>query len=219
MKAALALFVLSFALIGASLPMDAFRLAPDGSYPMFGAPEGNSEAYDLARKRALTAKFSLQDYGITLLVCAMTLAAFKWRPFKAPHSRLGFLILAVAAPLLSVGALVFDLIQGQARWEFPPWADSLGIPLMGIPVLFVAGLIWAFAHIILLAGVLRRTDASLTLAAIRRGHPWLLVVCVLTAILMLVAAAEGAYWYVTPGALWLYFYASIAAARQQQHGA
>ena len=53
MKAALALAALSLALIGVSLPMDAFHQAPDGSYPMFGVQEGASEAYSLARDQAL----------------------------------------------------------------------------------------------------------------------------------------------------------------------
>lgn len=215
MKISLALFVVSLALIGDSLSMEPFHLAADGSYPMFNVSEGDSQAYFLAREQALTGKFALQDYGVTLVVCSLVLAAFKWRPFKAPHSLRGFLAIAVAAPVLTVGALAFDLIQGQARWEFPSWADSLGIPLMGIPVLLVAGLVWAFSYFILLAGVPRRTDVYLSLMAIRRSHLWLLFVFVLTALLVIGMAAQGAWWYVIPGAIWLYFYASIAAVRHK----
>lgn len=217
MKAVLALLVLSLALIGISLPMAPFNLAADGSYPMFGVPEGNSEAYSLAREQALTAKFNLQDYGITLLFFALAFAAFNWRAFKAPQSSLGFLGIAIFAPALSVGALIFDLVQGQARREFPPWADSLGIPLMGVPVLLFAGLIWALAHFVLLAGVPRQHGAPISLSAIQRGHGWLVVMCALTALLTFCAGAAGAHWYAIPGALWFYFYASIAAVRNERH--
>lgn len=217
MKAALALFVLSLALIGVSASMESFRLAPDASYPMFSVPEGNSQAYSRSREEALTGKFSLQDYGITLLFCSLALAAFKWRPFTAPKSSLGFLAVAVAAPLLTAGALVFDLVQGQARWEFPPWSDSLGVPLVGTPLLLIAGLAWALGHFTLLAGVPRRVGVPLSFLAIRRGHPWLLVVSALTAILVIGMAAEGAYWYLVPGAVWLYFYVSIAALRHHRN--
>lgn len=217
MKAALALLVLSFALIGVSVPMAPFQLESDGSLAMLSVPEGDSEAYFIARDQAVTAKFKLQDYGVTLMACALALAAICWRPFKAPSSRLGFVMLAAAAPFLTVVGYVFDLAQAQARREFPPWGDSLGIPLMGVPVMFVAGLAWAFAHFLLLAGVPQRAGVVLSLSAIRRGHPWLLIVSALTAILIAVMVAGGAYSYAIPGSIWLYYYAAIAAVRQGQN--
>ena len=85
---------------------------------------------------------------------------------------------------------------------------------MGVPVLLIAALVWAFAHFILLAGVSRRPGVPISLIAIRRSHPWLLIISVLTALLVLAMGAEGAYWYAIPGAVWLYFYASISAVRR-----
>lgn len=210
-----ALFVVSLALIGASLSMEPFHLAADGSYPMFSVPEGDSQAYFIAREQALTGKFALQDYGVTMLVFSLVLAAFNWQPFKAPRSLPSFLGVAVAAPFVTVGAFAFDLIQGQGRWEFPPWADSLGIPLMGIPILLVAGLVWAFSHFVLLAGVPRRAGVYFSLVVIRRSHLWLRVIFTLTALLVVGASAQGRWWYVVAGAFWLYFYASIAAVRHE----
>ena len=218
MKAVLALLVLSLVLIGASVPMAPFKLGEDGSLPMGSVPYGDSKAYFIARDQAVTPKFKLQDYGVTLLACALLLAAFRGRRFKAPPSRLGFVILAVAAPFLTVSGYIFDFMQAQARWEFPPWADSPGIPLMGAPVMLFAGLLWAFAHFLLLAGVPQRAELALSLAAMRQSHPWLLIVSTLTTILIAVTAAEGAYWYAIPGAIWLYYYAAIAAVRQRKHG-
>lgn len=217
MKAALALFVLSLALIVSSVPMVPFQLGAEGSLPMLSVPDGNSEAYFIARDQAVSAKFKLQDYGVALMAFALALAAFRWRPFKAPSSRLGFVSLAAAAPFLTVAGFVFDLIQAQARWEFPPWGDSLGIPLMGVPVMFLAGLVWAFAHFILLAGAPQRAGVALSFSAVRRAHPWLLIVSALTAVLIAVMAAQGAYSYAIPGSIWLYYYAAIAAVRQGQN--
>jgi len=217
MKAALALLILSLALIGTSVSMAPFQLGADGGLPMLRVPDGNSEAYFMAWDQAVTAKFKLQDYGVTLMAFALAIAAFCWRPFKAPPSRLGFVILAVAAPFLTVAGYIFDLIQAQARLEFPPWADSLGIPLMGVPVLFLGGLVWAFAHFMLLAGVPQRVDVVLSVSAVRRGNPWLLIVSAITAVLVVAMAAEGAYFYCIPGFLWLYYYAAIAAVRQKRN--
>ncbi|WIV99233.1 hypothetical protein [Kinneretia aquatilis] len=213
MRAVLAFVGLSLAMIVAALFMKPFRVAPDASYPMFGVPDGDSRAYARAREESLTAKFSLQDYGVTLLLSTLMFAAFKRRPFTAPKTSLGFVALAVAAPLLTACALVFDLVQAQARWEFPPWGDSLGPALLGAPMLLMAGLAWAFGHFIWLAGVPRRAGVSLSFLAIRRSHPWLLGVVAVTALFVVGAIAEGAYWYALPGAVWLYFFASIAALR------
>lgn len=65
MNAAIALFILSFVLIGTSLSLTPFRAAPSGDCPLFGAQDGDSLAYARARERALTSKFGLQDYGHT----------------------------------------------------------------------------------------------------------------------------------------------------------
>ena len=81
------------------------------------------EAYHAARAQALTPKYRLQDYGGTLLTLGVSVAVLSWRPLKAPASSLGFIAVALPAPSASVGALVFDLVQGQSRWAFPPWAD------------------------------------------------------------------------------------------------
>jgi hypothetical protein len=214
MKTALSLIVLSLALLGFSISLEPFAHNPDGSYPFHSVAEGDSPAYYAARSQALTPKYRLQDYGATILVLGIVAALLSWRPVKAPRSRLGFIGLAVIAPTLTATGFVFDLVQGQWRWEFPPWADSLGIPLMGVPVMLVLGLVWAFAHFILLAGVPRRAGVPISYAAVRHGHPWILVVCSLTALLIIGMAVDGAYWYAAPGALWLYYYASISAVRQ-----
>lgn len=216
MKAAVALVVLSLALIGASVLEAPFRLDADGSLPMLNVAAGDSAAYFSARDQAVTAKFKLQDYGVTLLACALLFAVVSKRPLRAPSSRLGFVILAGFAPLLTVVGYTFDLVQAQHRWEFPPWGDSLGIPLMGVPVMFVAGLVWALAHFVLLAGVPQRAGVALSFSAVRRGHLWLLIVSTLTVILIAIMAAGGAYCYAIPGLIWLYFYAAIAAVRQER---
>ncbi len=214
MRFAFALIVIASVLLGLSMFQEPFRTNVDGSLPFHSVPQGDSEAYHAARAQALTPKYRLQDYGGTLLTLGVSVAVLSWRPLKAPASSLGFIAVALLAPSASVGALVFDLVQGQSRWAFPPWADSLGIPLMGIPILLVVGIVWSGAHLILLAGVPRRQGVHVSYRAVRRGHPWLLLVCTLTALLVVALGTDGAYWFAIPGLLWLYFYASIAAVRQ-----
>jgi hypothetical protein len=214
MKSALSLIVLSLALLGFSISLEPFTTSPDGTYPFHGVAQGDSQAYHAARGQALTPKYRLQDYGATVLVLGLVVAILRWRPLNAPGSKLGFISLAVIAPTLTAVGFVFDLVQGQSRWEFPPWADSLGIPLMGVPVMLLLGLAWAFAHFIFLAGVPRRAGVPISYIAVRQGNPWLHVICCLTALLILGMIFDGAYWYAVPGMLWLYFYASISAVRR-----
>lgn len=214
MKAALSLIVLSLVLLGFSISMDPFTTGIDGTYPFHSVVQGDSQAYFEARTKALTPKYRLQDYGATMLLLGLFVAILSWRPITAPRSKMGFIGMAIVAPTLTAGALVFDLVQGQARWEFPPWADSLGIPFMGVPILMIVGLVWSFAHFILLAGVPRRAQVAISYSAVRQGNAWLLVVSTLTALLIVGMVFEGAYWYAVPGMVWLYFYASIAAVRR-----
>lgn len=212
-QTALALIIFALTLIGISLPMAPFHSAPGGEYLLFEAFEGNFEAYALAREQALTLKFKLQDYGITLLLFAVALASFRWHTFKAPRSRFGFVALAFSASVLTSCALVFDLLQRHMRWEYPPWADSLGIPLMAVPALLTVGMVWAFGHLILLKGITLRLKIPLSLNAIRQDDPWLLTISTLTVLLLFGFTLAGAYWYAAPSTIWLYFYASIAAVR------
>lgn len=214
MKSALALIALSLLLLGLSMSMEPFTKGEDGSYPFHSVAQGDSQAYHEARRQALTPKYRLQDYGGTIMAFALVVALLSWRPLKAPATRLGFVVIALMAPTLTGVGFVFDLMQGQSRWEFPPWADSLGIPLMGVPVLLFVGVAWALAHFMFLAGVPRRSGVIISYRAVRRGNLWLLVVSVVTALLVIGTSIEGAYWYAVPGLLWLYFYASISAARQ-----
>ena len=214
MKAALSLIVLSLALFGFSMSMEPFITNPDGTYPFHYVPQGDSQAYFAARTEALTPKYKLQDYGATILVLGLVTAMLSWRPITAPASRLGFIGIAIIAPTLTAIGFVFDLVQGHARWEFPHWADSLGIPLVGVPALLILGLVWSFSHFILLAGVPLRAGVPISYIAVRQGNLWLLALCGLTALLIIAMVLDGAYWYTIPSMLWLYFYASISAVRR-----
>ena len=126
-------------------------------------------------------------------------------------------MLAIALPFLTVGAYVFDLLQAAYRGEFPHWADSLGIPLMGAPIQCVVLLVWSLAHL----GFLRAAyspSTSLGRAVSLKANWWLLWISAVTGLLVFASAATGQYWYAIPGALWLYLYLSIAAVRRAANG-
>lgn len=218
MKAAIALLVLGVALLSYAMTMPQYKDAEafESRYAELG-PSDSSKFLEL-RREMLTPKFKLEDYGVTALLAGIAFAiARRIKAHAAPKSHLAFAILAIAAPLVSGAALTFDLFQGFDRGEFPHWADSLGIPLMGVPVLIVVGLFWSFAHLLFLRGSALSIKLLRT-AVSRHSHPWLLVVSAITVVLILMMVFDGAYWFAVPGLLWLYFYASLAATRRARAG-
>lgn len=181
---------------------------------------GQSTEYWQLREKMLTPKFQLQDYGGTLIALAVGLFLVSrkgWRNLKSPHSRAMLLVAALASPFLTVGAYIFDLLLGFERQEFPHWADSMGIPLMGAPVLLVILLAWSGAHLAFLRSPYR--PALLFQAASLKANWWLLSLAAISAVLVLFCVSVGQYWYAIPGTVWLYFYVSLAAARRSNYDA
>lgn len=180
---------------------------------------GQSEEYFELRNSMLTQKYRLQDMGITLFSMAMMVGLiFKLghNSFKSPRSKLGFILLAIFLPLLSVLAHVFDLIQALDRQEFPHWADSIGIALMGLPIQLVILLVWSLGHLFLLKGV-QITACTISLSLLHSF--WLGGLSILTALLITLNAFYGQYWYALPSILWLYFYLSLAAIQYKKQQA
>lgn len=210
-------------LVGMAILAYAYSIAPYKDEALFmerymALSAGQSSEYWQLRDEMLTPKFQLQDYGGTLL--ALAIGAFLvsrkgWQKLKSPKSRVALVGLAFATPLLTVGAYVFDLLQAFGRGEYPHWADSMGIPLMGSPLILLVLLVWSGAHLAFLRGAYQ--PAFLSQAISRQANWWLLVIAVLTALLVVLFAFEGAYWYAIPGVAWLYFYVSLAALRRSSY--
>lgn len=212
-------------LIGMAILAYAFSIVPYKDEELFmerymALSVGQGEEYSKLRDEMLTPKYPLQDYGGTLVAMAVVIfvATRKdWRQLKSPNTRARLLGIAFVAPLLTASAFVFDLFQSYARGEFPHWADSMGIPLMGVPVLFVVLLLWSGAHLAFLRGPYRA--APLVLAMSRKSSWWHLFISAITFALVALCVSLGLYWYAIPGFFWLYFYISLATARRANSAA
>jgi len=181
---------------------------------------GQSEEYWKLRDEMLTPKFQLEDYGITLAAIALAVFLVTRKGqvrLQSPNSRKALVALAIVLPFLTVGGYIFDLLQAFDRGEFPHWADSMGIPLMGAPIQFIILLVWSLAHLSFLRGGYQPA-ASLVQAVSLKANWWLLFVSVVTALLALLCVALGQYWYAIPGTLWLYLYLSLGAGRRVANG-
>lgn len=212
-------------LIGAVMIGYAYSLTPYKDETLFmerymALSDGQSTEYWKLRDEMLTPKFQLQDYGGTLVAIAAVIfigTRKGWRQLKSPTSRATLFGVAFAAPFLTVGAYVFDLFQRFDRGEFPHWADSMCIPLMGVPVLLVVLFVWSGVHLAFLRGPYQ--PAPLVLAVSRNSSWWLLSVSAITVVLSVSFALVGQYWYAISGVVWLYFYMSLAAASRAANAA
>lgn len=220
MKIAAVLLVTGAALWGYALTLSPYKNEQLFMERSMSMSAGQDDEYWNLRDEMLTPKFQLEDYGVTLvaLAIAMFLVTRKGQiRLQSPNSRKTLVALAIALPFFTVGGYVFDLLQAYDRGEFPHWADSMGIPLMGVPILFIILLAWSLAHLNFLRGVYQPAT-PLAQAVSLKSNWWLLLISIVTAILVLTSIAAGNYWYAVPGTLWLYFYLSIGAVRRVANG-
>jgi hypothetical protein len=179
---------------------------------------GQSAEFHRLRHEMLTPKYRLQDLGITAVAFGGIWLALLQRGagrITAPRSYGALIGVAIAAPALTAFGNAFDLNLAYARGEFPHWADSMGIPITGVPAIFVFLLVWSVLHLLMLRGKLP-TDVALHRAFSRKANPWLSTVSVITVLLIALMAYGGSYSYALPGLLWLYFYLSLASIRREQ---
>jgi hypothetical protein len=173
---------------------------------------GQTEAYATVREQLLTPKYALQDYGITLLITAGLLFLVSLsgkRIFSSPFSSWFLAIMALSLPFLTVGGVVFDLLQAFERDVFPPWGDALLIPLVGMPPLFIVVLFWSVAHLFLFWPGRRLLTRPWTAAQTMIGSAWLLLLSASSAIVVILAAVQGQYWFGVPAVLWVFFYVAL----------
>jgi hypothetical protein len=220
MKLSAILLLIGIALIGYAYSLAPYKDAALFAERYMALSDGQSTEYWQLRDEMLTPKFQLQDYGGTLVAIAAVVFIVSrkgWRQLRSPNSRATLFWIAFAAPFVTVGAYVFDLFQGFDRGEFPHWADSMGIPLLGVPVMLVVLLVWSGAQLVVLRGSYQ--SAPLALAVSRKSNWWLLSVSAVTVVLVAFCASVGQYWYAIAGVVWLYFYISLAAAGRAANAA
>jgi len=208
------------ALLGIGLLAYSLTLAPYKDEQAFmkqylAMHSGQSQEYFALRDAQLTLKYPLQDFGIQVLISAILLALLARQGrirINSFRSRAMAASTAALLPILCVGGYVFDLLQAFDRGEFPHWADSMGIPLMGAPVLLVFLWFWAFANMALMSGKFQ-SGTPVKSAFQWRKNWWLLLNAVLWLLVAGLTAAYGQYWYAMPAMAWLYFFLSIGASR------
>ncbi len=174
----------------------------------------DTEAFYTLRKEYLTPKYRLEDYGITLLILAVSLLVLFHRGWKTftPHKKSYIALVGLAAVFSTSIALVGDLFLDGIRGEFPIWADTLIIPLMSIPPILLVLFIW---YALQLTGFIGTFKTNVQLSIQKFNIPVLLyslqlaVVLVFTCIIIF----EGAFWFLAPALLWCAFFAYLLVGK------
>lgn len=216
MKISFGLLVVGFGLILYAMTLSPYTDEKTFNDRYSSLSQGQSTEYWKLREEMLTPKYALQDFGGTACAAGLTLLLLIRTRFRTPSKRWPIATVAVAASFSSVGAYAFDLLQSAARGEFPPWGDTLAIPLAAVPILFIAFVLWALVHLVFLKSPYMPAR-PLALALSWESNKWLLFVSLVTTALIALSAIEGTYWYIVPGLLWLYIYLALAAGRHPQN--
>jgi hypothetical protein len=213
-KIAIVVFLTGAAMVGYSVTLDPYHDEARFWRQLATLAYFDDEAFTSLRASSLTAKYQLQDYGITLMATGAIafLATRTGKPsVRSPKSRAVLILIALALPVLTSAGAGFDIMQAFNRGEFPPWSDAVMIPLLGLPILFVPLVLWSLFHLGMFWPLRNRHIASVALALSRRTNWWLLAVSAITAGLTVYLAALGHWWLALPGVTWLYYYLSLAA--------
>ncbi len=173
-----------------------------------------SDRFHENRDKFLTHKYLFQDYGATFLILgiASLLLFGANKPVTAPSSKLKIALVGFTAALFTVIGYVGDLFVEAFRGSFPWWADSLGIPLAGAPVLAFIFICWVILNLIAMRDPFK-AGAPISFGKIRGSNYFYLLLLLATALIVMLCVAGAYFWMVLPGVLWLYFYASLWAGR------
>lgn len=210
------LLVVGAALFITGLALPRYRDKEDYErrYRALEGPTRSKDFYEL-RRRSLTTSLRLQDYGLTVISLGiLAIATARWRQTVSalPKKKVTVAAFGAVAAFVAVAAQVGSLYLDFDRGEFPHWADSLGIPMAGMPVMFIALLLWAGAHSLLV----EEKDSAVWRLTLRHSNWWLAFLVSATGIILVISAAVGDFWQVIPAALWIGFYFSIWISRSKK---
>jgi hypothetical protein len=205
---------LGIGLIGIIILIYSFTLDPYSDTKIFYAKylemnHGQSDDFYRLREDMITPKYRLQDIGITLIIISIvTLLLMKKynSNILTPSNKSTLTIIAFILPIITITGYIFDLFQGMNRDEFPRWADSIGIPMIGLPFQFILLMFWSLLFLVFINEV---KSFPISLSIIFKINFSILFISAITVVLILVTLFYGQYWYCIPALLWLYYYLSI----------
>ena len=168
-----------------------------------GREQSFKEFYSLKDKYS-TSKHRIQDFGATFLLFGGMLYGVtrnNWKDIRAPNRKIKLVALGYGAAMLTVVGYVGDLFLEFWRGSYPYWADSLGIPLSGVPILSILVVIIVTPFMLGLVGKFEAKGKILVVGF--KNFQWLYFAAAIVSLLLLVLLiADGFFWLVLPVMMW-----------------
>jgi hypothetical protein len=209
------IIITGISLLGYSFTFDRYTNEQEYNeqYLSLTGPSDSEKFYEI-RDKYLTPKFKLQDYGLTFIFSGLILLFLSFNKGKTPSRKIIIILIGFAAALLSNIAYVGDLFLEMYRESYPHWADSLGIPLMGVPGLLILSFIWVGLNLI---GMSEPFKTRVQMIPLKKDNlnKWYVSILLLTILLTFILIIDGYFWQVIPGFLWAYFYSSILFGKRE----
>lgn len=180
--------------------------------------ENRYEKFNQLRKKYLTYKFTLEDYGITLIITGipfLLISLIGIDRLKTPSKKLRIVIIGILAALVTITSYVCDLFfEMLYRESYPHWADSIAISLTGVPFLLLISFGWVAINLIGIKNNFRTGISFFPIKFNIRDDAYSIIL-LLTIILTIFVIIDGYFWQVLSGFLWIYFYLSILLGRNK----
>ncbi len=215
----LGIIIIGLVLLGLSQTFERYTNEKEYNekYMSLSAQENASEKFHELRKEYLTPKIDLENYGITFTITGtifLILSIIGFRNLRTPRKKVWIIVTGILAALLTNIFYVGDLFLEMYRESYPHWADSLAIPLMGVPFLIIVSLTWVGVNCI---GIRGDFKLGVPLLSIKLSHLdyWYASILTITILINISTIVSGYFWGVISGFLWIFFYLSILVGRRE----
>jgi uncharacterized membrane protein len=215
----LGIIIIGLGLLGLSQTFERYTNEEEYNekYMSLSGQENASEKFYELRKEYLTPKIDLENYGITLTITGtifLILSIIGFRNLRTPRKKVWIVVIGIVAALFTNVFYVGDLFLEMYRESYPHWADSLAIPLMGVPFLIIVSLTWTGLNSIGISGDFK-LGVPLLLIKLNNLNYWYASILTITILITILTIVTGYFWQVISGFLWTFFYLSILAGRRE----
>ena len=179
--------------------------------------KGDSEKFYKLKEEYLTPKIDFENYGITSIILGLgilTISVIGLNRLRTPSKKIWIVIIGIIAALITNVGSVGGLFLEMSRDSYPHWADTLMIPLMGVPILIFISLVWVGLNLIGIKGDFK-TGVLIFPIKYDNLNLWYAIILALTIIITVWTIKDGYFWQVVSGFLWIYFYLSILIGIRQ----
>lgn len=213
------IILIGLILLGVATTMESYTNRDEFESRVYSLTGSNSDIktgeFRKLRNSYLTKKYDFQNFGMIFLCTGAFLLVILPKnglAIKTPKTKFQIGLVGLLAVIITIVGYVGDLLLEMERFRYPPWADSIGIPLMSLPIISLTLSGW---FLINLLGLLEpfQPDSSLIMT-LKNINYWYLLMIILTFGVILILIYDGDFWWTAAGYIWIYYYLCLLIGRQ-----